>query len=214
MKRSIKIVPAILTDDLKEFQLLLGQAHTFSNWVQIDLMDGLFVPSRSIPPSSLLHTKPEVRWEAHMMMFYPERELKDLKKAGADRVIFHYEATDDHQTIINSCRELELGAGIALNPRTGIEVLLPLLSEIDCVLLMSVNPGFYGAKFIPGVLEKARSLRSRFPELEIGIDGGVKETNLKLIAESGVDSICVGSAIFLSSDPAASFRKLSSLANP
>lgn len=99
-------------------------------------------------------------------------------------------------------------AGLAINPETPIEKFSNLVKQLDSVLFLSVNPGFYGAKFIPEVLEKITSLRKSDPNIEIGIDGGIKENNVALIAKTGVNAICVGSAIFLQPDPAASFRRL------
>jgi ribulose-phosphate 3-epimerase len=97
---------------------------------------------------------------------------------------------------------------MALNPETTVGQILPLIDKLDSLLIMSVHPGFYGARYLPEVLDKVRELRSLRPGIEISIDGGIKENNVLEVARSGVNSICVGSAIFLQSDPAASFRKL------
>ena len=192
---------------------MLEQAKLFTDFVQIDLMDGAFVPSRSITPEELVNIKPDISWEAHIMANEPEKFLHFLKDAGASRIIFHYEATDDHKRVIKTARSLELGVGIALSPSTPGDALKNLFSLIDCVLFMAVNPGYYGAKFIPEVLSKVKAFRQQYSNIEIGIDGGVKEDNLKLIVNSGVNSVCVGSAIFLSESPAQSYRKFLDMAN-
>ncbi|MDD3264986.1 MAG: ribulose-phosphate 3-epimerase, partial [Dehalococcoidales bacterium] len=153
-----------------------------------------------------------IGWEAHLMVNNPEAMLENIRNAGAKRAIFHYEATDDQQGVIEKARSLQLEVGIALNPDTPVEVLQNLVAKIDCVLLMTVYPGFYGAKFIPEVMDKLKLFRAKYPAIEIGIDGGVKEENLKMIVESGASSICVGSAIFLSINPAESYNRLRNIA--
>ena len=103
-------------------------------------------------------------------------------------------------------------AGLAINPGTTVPTILPLLDEVDSVLLLTVNPGFYGSKFIPEVMDKVPELRRARLEIEIGVDGGMKEGNIAQIARTGVDIICVGSAIFLQSPPGESFVRLQTLA--
>lgn len=212
MNRTIKIVPAILTDDTDALISMVNQAKSFTDWVQIDIMDGQFVPSLSITPEELANIKPDISWEAHLMVNEPGKVLHLFKNAGAKRILFHYEATEDHAGVINTARALQLEVGIAINPQTPIDVLENLAGYIDSVLFMTVNPGYYGAKFIPEVLDKVRKFRARWNKMEIGIDGGAKEENLKLIIESGANSICVGSAIFLSSNPPESYRHLTEVA--
>ncbi|MDD4322639.1 MAG: ribulose-phosphate 3-epimerase [Dehalococcoidales bacterium] len=212
MKYKTKIVPAILTESQSDLVSMLSTAKTFTDWVQIDLMDGCFVPSSSISTQELAEIKPDIGWEAHLMVNNPEAVLEHIKNAGAKRVIFHYESTGDQQGVIEKARSLQLEVGIALNPDTPVEVLQNLVAKIDCVLLMTVYPGFYGAKFIPEVMDKLKLFRAKYPAIEIGIDGGVKEENLKMIVESGASSICVGSAIFLSINPAESYNRLRNIA--
>lgn len=213
MRGSIKIVPAVLTDSVSKLNSMLEQAKSFTNWVQIDLMDGIFVPSISIKSEVLASAPPKISWEAHIMVEQPELEIENLVQAGAKRVIFHYEATGNHHAIINILHDLGVKAGIALNPETDNDVLKPLLDNLDSVLFMSVNPGYYGAPFIPEVLKKAVEFKKQYPQIEIGIDGGAKANNISLIAASGPDYICVGSAIFLNQEPAKSYHHLVELAN-
>ena len=110
--------------------------------------------------------------------------------------------------VISAARRLGLSVGLAVNPETPVSAIKPFLNKIDGVLFLSVHPGFYGAKFIPEVLDKIRTLRHQQPDINIGIDGGIKESNIASIAASGVNDICVGSAIFLQPDPAAGYREL------
>ena len=207
-----KVVPALLTDDPKALETMVRQAETFTDYVQFDIMDGQFVPSRSITCDNLATLPMKLSWEAHIMVQHPEDYLESFWKAGAQRVVFHYEATTSPQKVISLARNLGVGVGLAINPATPISDVLPLTNKVDSVLFLSVHPGFYGAKFIPEVLNKVREFRNAQPGMEIGIDGGIKESNITQIAQSGLDVIYVGSAIFLQPQPGESFRHLQALA--
>jgi ribulose-phosphate 3-epimerase len=185
---------------------------TFTSYAQFDIMDGQFVPSRSVSCEAIAALKTRLTWEAHLMVLHPEDCLQDFRQAGAQRIIFHYEATPVPGEIIGKIRELGMKAGLAVNPETPTNAIAPLVAKVDGVLFLSVNPGFYGARFIPDVLDKIEAFRREYPETEIGIDGGVKEDNIARIARTGVDVICVGSAIFNQPEPAASYRRLAALA--
>jgi len=190
---------------------MIRQSAAFTDYIQIDIMDGQFVPSHSITWRDLTGVSVETSWEAHLMVQKPEDQLKHFKEVGANKAIFHYEATLNPAQVISGARELDLKVGIALNPETPVDRILSFTGELDSVLFLSVHPGFYGAKFIPEVLDKIGELRQARPDLRIGIDGGIKESNIAQIAKSGVDEICVGSAILLQPQPAESYRKLLSI---
>jgi ribulose-phosphate 3-epimerase len=191
---------------------MVRRAETFTTWVQMDIMDGKFVPSRSITHEHLAALPMKLIWEAHLMVQSPERYLKGFQRAGAQKVVFHYEATSSHNEVVALARDLGLEVGIALNPNTAASAVTPLLPELDSVLLLSVHPGFYGREFIPEVLGKVAELRAIRPHMEIGMDGGVKNGNISQIAESGVDVIYVGSAILGQPQPAEAYHHLLSLA--
>ncbi len=212
MSRLAKVVPAILTDDPGDLVAMVHRAEGFATWVQFDIMDGQFVPSRSITCQHLAGVSMKLGWEVHLMVKQPEEHLECFKQAGAQKVIFHYEATPSPMRVISLARELGLGVGLALNPETPVAAILPLADVVDSVLFLSVHPGFYGSQFIPEVLYKIKELRNTQPGIEIGIDGGIKEDNIARVARSGVDVIYVGSAIFLQPQPAESFRRLQALA--
>lgn len=146
------------------------------------------------------------------MVLHPEDCLEDFKQAGAKKIVFHYEASPSPQDVIRKIKKLGMRVGLAVNPETPVSAVVSLVKQLDSVLFLSVNPGFYGAKFIPGVLDKIIAFRQSYPKMEIGIDGGIKESNIAQIARTGVDVIYVGSAIFLQPDPAASYRRLKALA--
>jgi len=212
MKKRIRTVPAILTDDPATLKKLVSQTEAFTDYAQFDIMDGDFVPSRSVTCAQIARLKPGIKWEAHLMARHPEDCLKEFKKAGAQKIVFHYEATPEPENIIVKIRKLGMEAGLAVNPETPIKAITPLVDKVDSVLFLAVNPGFYGAKFIPDVLDKIVEFRKLYPEKETGIDGGVKENNIGQIARTGVDVIFIGSAIFLQPDPATSYRRLTELA--
>ena len=207
-----KVVPTILTNDPAVLETMIRQAESFTNYVQLDIMDGQFVPSHSITWEHLTNLPTKLSWEVHLMVLHPENHLQGFHQAGAQKIIFHYEATPSPRENIARARELGLGVGLAINPETTVSTILPLVDEVDSVLLMTVNPGFYGSKFIPEVMDKVAELRNVRPNMEIGIDGGVKESNITQIVRAGVDVIYVGSAIFLQPQPGESFRHLQALA--
>jgi ribulose-phosphate 3-epimerase len=208
----IRIVPAILTDDPSKLEILVRQAETFTDFAQFDVMDGKFVPSHSVSCSDIATLKTKLTWEAHIMVLHPEDCLEDFKQAGAKKIVFHYEAAPSPADVIRQIKKLGMKVGLAVNPETPINAIAPLVNQVDSVLFLAVNPGFYGAKFIPEVLDKMVEFRKDYPKMEMGIDGGIKENNIVQIARTGVDVIYVGSAIFLQPDPAASYRRLKALA--
>jgi len=208
MTKQIRVTPAVLTEDPQALKKMLQLAETFTDYVQIDIMDGKFVPSRSIGWQQVAEVRTKLRWEAHLMIEQPEKQFANFKKAGAGKVVFHYEAVPDPHLAVAAARGLDIGVGVAVNPETPVSEILPLSDEVDGVLFLSVHPGYYGAKFLPDVLEKVADLRRSRPDLDIGIDGGIKENNITLISRSGVDEIFVGSAIFLQPQPGESYRRL------
>jgi ribulose-phosphate 3-epimerase len=190
---------------------MLREAEAFTDRVQVDIMDGRFVPSRSITAEDLARVKTSLSLEVHLMVSEPEEHVEAFFRAGAGRVVFHREATEAPSRTIAQARRLGLELGLALNPQTQLDEAKQLLGEVDFVLLLSVDPGFYGSPFHPEVLEKAKALRRLFRG-EIGMDGGLKVENIRQVKEAGVDYACVGSGIFRSPDPAAAYRGLRDLA--
>ncbi len=211
MTKISRVVPAILTDNPRALETMVRQAETFTDYVQFDFMDGKFVPSQSITSEHIASLPMKINWEAHLMVLQPQDYLADFQRAGAKKVIFHYEATSSPHEIISHVKKLGMQIGLAANPETPIAAILPLAKAVDSVLFLAVNPGFYGSRFIPEVLDKIAQFHKAQPGVEIGIDGGIKEGNITQVARSGVDTIYVGSAIFLQPHPAESFHRLQSL---
>jgi ribulose-phosphate 3-epimerase len=213
MSRTCRVVPAILTDDPQALAKMVRQAETFAGFVQVDIMDGRFVPSSSIACKDIVAANPKLHWEAHLMVRQPEEQLHCFAMAGAEKIVFHFEATSSPLRIITMIRHLGVKVGLAVNPETPLNTTLSLADSVDSVLFLTVHPGFYGAKFLPEVLDKVMELRARKPNLEIGVDGGIKDANIADVARLGLDYVCVGSAIFVQPDPGQSFRRLQGLAD-
>jgi ribulose-phosphate 3-epimerase len=218
MSKNVLTVPAILTDDPEALGKMVHQTETFTDYAQFDIMDGRFVPSRSVSCEQIAALKTKLAWEAHLMVLHPEDCLEEFKQAGAQKIVFHYEAAMSPEAaaspreVISLIRNLSMKVGLAVNPETTIDAITPLVEALDSVLFLSVNPGFYGAPFIPEVLDKIIGFRQAYPKMEIGIDGGIKEGNIAEIARTGVDVIYIGSAIFRQPDPGKSYRRLTALA--
>lgn len=211
MIRKTRIVPAILTDDFQSLKKMLEQAEKFSDFVQIDIMDGSFVPSKSITAVDLANLSIKIKWEAHLMVTNPLNQLDSFKKAGASRVIFHYECSDSPLGVISQARKIGIEIGLAINPETRENAFSPLIDKVDSLLFLTVNPGFYGSPFLPEVLTKIAETRRKHADIEIEADGGIKENNILKVALAGVDSICVGSGIMLQPDPKLAYQKLISV---
>jgi len=207
------IVPALLTDKKKKLIEMFSVCSGFCDFVQIDIMDGIFVPSYSVTADNLKGIKTSLRSEAHLMVSEPLEWLSVFKSLGTEKIIYHFEIKKDHSALISEIRKKGFKVGVAVNPATAIGDFEYLLKEVDSVLFLSVNPGFYGAAFIPEVLEKIKKFKSKYPHCLTGIDGGIKLSNIRAITMSGVDYICVGSAIMQSPDPKASYRELAKVAN-
>ena len=190
---------------------MLRQAETFADFVQVDIMDGRFVPSNSIACKDVVAAGPKLPWEAHLMVRQPEGQLHCFAMAGAEKIVFHFEATSSPYRIIKLVRHLGVKVGLAVNPETPLTTTISLADSVDSVLFLTVHPGFYGAKFLPEVLDKVVEMRARKPNLEIGVDGGIKEGNIAEVAGLGLDYVCVGSAIFMQPVPAEAFHRLQSL---
>lgn len=206
------VVPALLTDKKEELQAMLDLCAKFTDFAQIDIMDGRFVPSKSITAEELKFVKAPIGNEAHLMVKDPLAWLEPFKTVRASRIIYHFEAVNAHDKIIGEIKHQGFKAGLAINPGTKLKEFKVLVSKVDYLLFMAVNPGFYGAPFIPDVLNKIKEFKKSFPDKIAGIDGGVKKENLRDIVKSGVDFVCVGSAIFKAPDPGEAYRELLAMA--
>lgn len=202
-----RLSPSILAADfgaLKEDMLLAEEAGAES--FHFDIMDGHFVPNISYGADlvSSLRKDSQAFFDVHLMVDNPDFYFPIFKKAGADRISFHVEATAHVDRALQAIKELGMEAGLVLNPATPLLFLEEILPSCSYVLLMSVNPGFGGQKFIPYTLDKVKRLRKmaeeRGVDLEIGIDGGVSVSNIQEIVEMGANFIVAGSSVFSKKD--------------
>jgi ribulose-phosphate 3-epimerase len=212
------IAPSILSADFNNLGrdiLMINQSE--ADWIHFDVMDGVFVPNISfgipvIQAVKKLSTKP---LDVHLMIVNPDPYIKPFKDSGADILTVHYEVCKHLHRTVSAIHDEGMKAGICLNPHTPISVLENIINEVDVVLLMSVNPGFGGQKFIQNTLRKVAALRRLIEEKNssalIEIDGGVNLENGKLLFEAGADVLVAGNSIFGASDPTLAIHQLKSL---
>lgn len=197
------LAPSILAADFKE----LGQAiktieENGAEYLHYDVMDGIFVPSISfgMPVLASIRSCTNQVMDVHLMIKEPIRYIKEFKEAGADLITIHLEACEDVAATIKAIREAGLKVGLSIKPATEAEAIRPYLDQIDMILVMSVEPGFGGQKFIPESLDKIRALRAMVEEtgvdVDIEVDGGIYQANVKEVLDAGANIIVSGSGVF------------------
>lgn len=197
------LAPSILAADFANLgQEVRRVADAGAEYIHIDVMDGMFVPSISFGMPVIKSIRPctDKVFDVHMMVEEPGRYAEDMKKAGADLLCVHQEACKHLDRTVNQIRDLGMKAGVALNPATPVETLSCILPQVDMVLVMSVNPGFGGQKFIPYTLKKVEQLRRMIDvqglSVDIQVDGGVGLQNVRDVLNAGANIIVAGSAVF------------------
>ncbi|MBI2018429.1 ribulose-phosphate 3-epimerase [Candidatus Daviesbacteria bacterium] len=192
----VQIIPAILSTSEDDYARDVSRYQKSSffqeGWVHIDFMDNIFVPNKSIEPPVIAKHPINLHKEAHPMVLHPLQWVDSLVKVGFERIIFHIEAADTSECI-EYIKSQGLEVGLAINNKTPMEKLTPFIAKIDVVLVMSIIPGFQGQPFIHESLDKIRKLKSKEWKVRIGIDGAVKDDNIREIVDAGVDFITVGS---------------------
>jgi ribulose-phosphate 3-epimerase len=216
MMKQKKISPSLLSADFanleREIKMLEeGGAHL----LHIDVMDGHFVPNITIGPPvvAAINKVASIPLDVHLMIENPGLYVDEFIKAGADYVTIHVETAPHLHRVIQQIKAKGVKAGVSLNPHTSLSNLENVLSDVDMVLIMSVNPGFGGQSFIPQALTKVKQLKQMLKDsgnehVEIEIDGGIKLDNIKEVAQAGVDVFVSGSGIFKSDDPKAMIGKM------
>lgn len=210
------IAPSILAADFANLGKEMSKVKE-AKYIHLDIMDGQYVPNISFGPGIIEALRPYSKqiFDTHLMILEPEKYIKEFAKAGSNIITIHAEAVTHLDRVINQVKEAGCKVGVALNPATSLSVLDHVLKDLDQVLIMTVNPGFGGQKFIPQMEDKIKDLRKMIDnknlETMIQIDGGVNLDNIEKLKVLGVDLFVAGSAIFKADDPALILKKMQSL---
>ncbi|MDR1763631.1 MAG: ribulose-phosphate 3-epimerase [Dysgonamonadaceae bacterium] len=209
------LAPSILSADFLNLGRTIEMLNrSASDWLHLDIMDGVFVPNISFgfPVVKQVATATEKPMDAHLMIVEPDKFITRFRDLGIYSLTVQYEACTHLNRTLNAIREAGMKAGVALNPHTPIEVLTDVLDDFDMALVMSVNPGFGGQKFIPRTIDKVRRLRKMLDDRGlktlIEVDGGVNLDNARQLVAAGVNALVVGNTVFKSPNPEAMIKSL------
>ncbi|HLV42333.1 MAG TPA: ribulose-phosphate 3-epimerase [Brumimicrobium sp.] len=215
---STLVSPSVLSADFANLERDVKMLNSSTaEWLHIDIMDGQFVPNISfgLPVMKAIHKHATKPLDVHLMIATPDDYIDDFKDAGAAILTVHYETCIHLHRTLQRIKAAGMKTGVALNPHTSVDVLKDIIHDIDLVLIMSVNPGFGGQKFIPHAVEKVRALKALITEAKaetlIEVDGGVNLETGKLLVDAGADALVAGSFVFGSDDPVATIKKLGEL---
>ncbi|MDO8469259.1 MAG: ribulose-phosphate 3-epimerase [Candidatus Peribacter sp.] len=213
MALPVLIAPSILSADMKRLSEEIRSIEPFADWLQIDVMDGRFVPNTAFPLAQVQTIRTTLPLDIHLMVEQPAEYAREFLSLHPKNVTFHAEAvqkTDDRRALLQAIRKGGATAGIAINPPTSLSDIADVLGEVDLLLVMSVNPGFGGQAFIADVLSKVKEARTQFPQLMIQMDGGIDATTAPLCVSAGANNLVAGSFIFRAADRAKAIASLRS----
>ncbi len=218
MPREVTIAPSILSADFGHLaQDVAAVAEAGADWIHFDVMDGRFVPNITVGPDVLAAVKAatSIPMDVHLMIREPERHIEAFARAGADVITVHAEATTHLHRTLTAISDLGCRAGVSLNPATALEAVTHVLDEMDLLLIMTVNPGFGGQRFIEPMLSKvsdaADLLASVDREIHLEVDGGVTVSNIAAVCQAGATAVVSGSGIFKTASYAETIREMRSL---
>ncbi|HRJ26005.1 MAG TPA: ribulose-phosphate 3-epimerase [Fimbriimonadaceae bacterium] len=206
-----QLAPSILSCDFAQMAPSVEQMMQAGvAWIHFDVMDGQFVPPITFGDAMVrgLRKLGPTPFEAHLMTQTPESHFSAFRDAGCERIIFHAEATHHAHRLCGQLKEMGVGCGVAINPGTPVEALIPILPLLDVALVMTVNPGWGGQPFLPECLDKVRALRQLRPDLEIEVDGGIDLTTLPTAWEAGANVFVAGSYLMRGDSVAERIREL------
>ena len=197
----IQVIPTIIAKDFQELQEKIKKVEGYVKWVQLDVMDGRFVKNSTWnEPADLKNLETNLNLEAHLMIQSPEENIDDWIASGLERIIIHFESTNQAKEIIERIKKAGLAVGLAINPETSTEVVDDFIKQLDLVLVMTVQPGRGGQKFLEETLVKIKDLRDKYKNVNIEVDGGINLDTAKKAVEAGANILASGSAVFESKD--------------
>lgn len=209
--RPLQLTASILSADLANLQAEVDSVAPHADGLQIDVMDGHFVPNLSFGAMTVKCLKTNLLLDVHLMVTNPQDRIAEFLSIPVQHITFHAEAVadpSDRRDLIRAIRNGGATAGIALNPKTPLAAIDDVVDDVDLVLLMSVEPGFGGQSFIDATLDKIRALRAAHPGLTIQVDGGVNAETAAACIEAGADNLVIGSALFRTTDRAGLLRRI------